>query len=733
MTGSYVALDVLASDKAGGNSTPPPPDKNFPTTSTIRVDDRHPRDPHQRASRIHRLLCLPMALHVAVLVIHIVLCVVWATHVGLSMQVPLTKASYTQTWLNLISHLVMLAFSTAIVALMQRIVTNSVLSTLPQPLTSVSDRLTAWTGLGSSLLNVYHNLNFEVTLRNSIFIALYFSVLSGLNISSSLLFNVPPANETNTIPDISLEGGTPSIVNAAVYLGSRCSSDGSPLDVPSLIYDWYRAGLSVEALNGRDSINFPGLSGNRIFDTVGVYSGSNASVNAGYTDFHVQCGGVPEVSISATNLGLSNSTSYSPYFANASLGSSATQIAGNDTYRVLLSINYTLGTTPMQLYDTLSLPVGLGAYVAGRLWQPSNILMRVPHSDVVQGIGRNLILYNIYNDTGPAYENEAAILDSQGSKGSPWAFEVANANDAPTSGLRVQVIGCSLSTSTGRTSINPSTNQLLGGQDSGKASNSTWANWKPDLTRENALEDTWASMFLPNIGSPGIWDSSLVPVSETAQWSCLSMLSQSGSNSTASTWSAEQLEDMYKKCHAPTIIEDYLTNRVFSRSQGEENTATLRNLESALEGATAMAMQSAARSDTLTITCPQSGSASDALSDVGARQTVVGGSVTNADLVQQELVGRVTFNAVALIAGTVLSAILVSLGAYVLLMEDTAHTTDTAPINDAGLLSLMSLDNSAVAARLSSRGMNSAFTRRRAGRFLVEIVDGRLVPVEEQV
>lgn len=82
-----------------------------------------------------------------------------------------------------------------------------------------------------------------------------------------------------------------------------------------------------------------------------------------------------------------------------------------------------------------------------------------------------------------------------------------------------------------------------------------------------------------------------------------------------------------------------------------------------------------------------------------------------------------------MIGGTVLAAILTALGAYILTRGDAAYIRN-APINDAGLLSLMTLDNSAIAARLSVSSMDSVKMRRRAGAFLVEVVDGYLVPVE---
>ena len=69
-----------------------------------------------------------------------------------------------------------------------------------------------------------------------------------------------------------------------------------------------------------------------------------------------------------------------------------------------------------------------------------------------------------------------------------------------------------------------------------------------------------------------------------------------------------------------------------------------------------------------------------------------------------------------------------ALGAYILILGD-ARSRDS-PVADVGLLGLMTLDNSAVAERLSAFKMRDAQARRRAGAFLVDIVEGRLVLVD---
>ena len=118
----------------------------------------------------------------------------------------------------------------------------------------------------------------------------------------------------------------------------------------------------------------------------------------------------------------------------------------------------------------------------------ADVLVRVPNSPLIPGIGRNLILYNIYNATGRVAGSQP-ILDSKNSTGSPWSVNVQRPQGMPpfATGMQIQVIGCSLSTSTGQASVDGTTNQLLDAPSplNGASANSTWEDWQPDLTKSN--------------------------------------------------------------------------------------------------------------------------------------------------------------------------------------------------------------------------------------------------------
>lgn len=206
-----------------------------------------------------------------------------------------------------------------------------------------------------------------------------------------------------------------------------------------------------------------------------------------------------------------------------------------------------------------------------------DVLLRVPASGVFPGIGRNLILYNIYNRTG-FVSGSQPILDSDHSEGSPRAL---NFKGLPGTSLMVQIIGCSLSTSAGLTIIDAATNQLLAGTSpmQGARAHSTWKDWEPDLEKATAcvmalvllhtkciltfsisyrLEDMWATMFQPNVGSVSLWDDQPAPPTVSDLWSCVSY--QTPYNYYEKSWGSSSLRDMYDICHIPTVIENYRTD-----------------------------------------------------------------------------------------------------------------------------------------------------------------------------
>ncbi|KZV73490.1 hypothetical protein PENSPDRAFT_648826 [Peniophora sp. CONT] len=751
MTGSYSALDPQKSGY-GGSPTWPSEELSFDSGTAYPSSDGEKYDvtnTEERAPRsllpLEKLVGLPMALHIGVLVLYVALCFVWIAGLERNIQVPFTSASRVQTWLNLISHLIMLAFSTAIVAVMQPITTRSPFGNLPQHLTSISDKISSWNGLGSSLLNLYHNLSFPVTLSNAILTTIYFCTLSGLGISSSFLFNVPAVNETIIRNNMATQIGSPS---RSGFIPPGMNLSGIPPTFTNLTFDWFRSGVGVGMLLGNNATFYPGLSANRIYDTlsVPVSSSSNPTAVVNYTDFHVKCGSVPGVSMSA------QSTSF---YTDTIIVQNSSGVYGIDDLRsaVLLTIDHTSSPSSLTLYDVLSIGNDAGSNMSiSRLWQPADVLIRVPNNNSLSSVGRNLILYNIYNETGRVSGSQA-ILDAENSPGSPWSFEIAMFPDTNyayniSTSLMVQVIGCSLTTSTGSAQIDATTNRLLDVPplSQGASAHSIWGDWQPDLNTSNTLEDAWAAMFLRS-RSVGLWSDEPAVEPNPVKWPSIDFRYQwllgwyGGSNG---TFTREQLDDVWEKCHIPTVIEDYLTTRLFGAVTAHDeygdttrdpsfSNATLGALESALASATAMAMWSAARASTLMVTYHSvvtEQMATNTSAMVQDLLTIVAPVTGSTSVIEHTPVGQIILNVPSLLVGTMLSAILLALCMYILAQGDASRLENT-PISDAGLLSIMSLDNSVIAARLSASSMDNVKARRRAGAFLVEIVDGRLVPVEE--
>lgn len=328
-----------------------------------------------------------MVLHLGVLALYLALCLVYA--LGSNIPVELTKASLIQSRMNFTSHVspsmpflngsrkrldthtwlqvIMLGLSTVIVAVMQPIATRTPFGHLPRSLTSLSDKISSWSGLGSALLNLYHNLRYPTTLGNAIITTLYFSSLSGLGASSSFLFNVPAVNQT-TFSKVPIQIGSPSLLG---LIPPGCIAPGESASFTNLTFQWYRSGMSIGMLNDNTTA-FPGLSANRVYDTLlSPLPDSNTSAEVNYTEFHVQCGSAPEMNISVTNIDPDKSL-YNVYYKEWN----STSWNKDSNYHAQLTINYTLGSTLMTLRDGLSLSAHNNANSVSRLWRPSGEFTR---------------------------------------------------------------------------------------------------------------------------------------------------------------------------------------------------------------------------------------------------------------------------------------------------------------------------------------------------------------------
>lgn len=315
---------------------------------------------------------LPIVLHLCILAFYIALWIIRARHAEQYEIAPEWADSF-QNILNNLPHVrmlvrvlsgvaddllqyIMLALTTALVYVMQPVAILSVYSRLPQPLTTLSDKMAAWQGLGASLAVLYDNLGYRVALTEVLVITLYFAAITGLGTSSSYTFKIPIAE----FPTRQLNTTWLGVVPLDALLPSSMSND-PPSNFSGLRFDWYLTSLALES---DFYVNAEELAGvdpfrNRVFDTLSQPLPSELTGHArvNFTEFHVKCGSVPQVSLSAT-----------------ALQSSASGASGlpDDGIPTLLSINYTLGSQSMNLSDSMFISVSNASNAVSELWQPSS-------------------------------------------------------------------------------------------------------------------------------------------------------------------------------------------------------------------------------------------------------------------------------------------------------------------------------------------------------------------------
>ena len=113
-----------------------------------------------------------------------------------------------------------------------------------------------------------------------------------------------------------------------------------------------------------------------------------------------------------------------------------------------------------------------------------DVLIRVPRNQY-SAVGRNLVLYSLCN---PNNNGSTPIRDSTGSHGPMSTIAVPFDNGTESFQISFQVIGCSLSTSIGKTLIDTTTNRLVN-EDEPRASSpsntSKWDDWSPEMIQSN--------------------------------------------------------------------------------------------------------------------------------------------------------------------------------------------------------------------------------------------------------
>jgi hypothetical protein len=177
--------------------------------------------------------------------------------------------------------------SIALTALMQRLAIKSLFDKR-QSLTAISDSLTSWSGLGSSLLTVYRNYRLPAALIPVLIITGYLSSLTALHTTTPLLFSVP----ATLIPMSNAE----TLVKGTLDIEDLFPQNYTlPPNFSNVTFDWYLSSAGVVIPDNFSEITLPGLLSNRIFDSFVINDGADlTSAEAPFTDFHITCGQFPE-------------------------------------------------------------------------------------------------------------------------------------------------------------------------------------------------------------------------------------------------------------------------------------------------------------------------------------------------------------------------------------------------------------------------------------------------------
>lgn len=377
-----------------------------------------------------------------------------------------------------------LLLTTAVTALMQPILIRAEFEQT-QTLTALADKVSSWSGLGASIVALYHNIRMPAALQAVFIVTVYFLAFAVVHTTTPLLFTVPVVNVTQQYQ-------APTLIATPSTKDFFATDYPTPSNFSQVTFDWYRSSAGLGLLGGNFTVQYPGLEQNRIYDTlITPLSSTNASASVGYTDFWVTCGQVPEPPII--------------YFYPNMTVESMTHDFVVETVSLVSISSVIDGWHWANVSDLFLMPFSDTDQFASNLWAPAgesffwlsivyslallDVLIRIP-TNSINITARNLLLYSMYNNNS---NTSQPILDSSGSSGRSVEIDFSFTGSA--SPLPVQVIGCTVSLTSGTTVINAATNRLMNSLNVSNTRNRTWSDWNPDLTFSNGLVYASVGMY----------------------------------------------------------------------------------------------------------------------------------------------------------------------------------------------------------------------------------------------
>ncbi|KAG6331847.1 hypothetical protein ID866_7242 [Astraeus odoratus] len=246
-----------------------------------------------------RHLCY--ALHIVLVVLHLILLALWSHRLEHSIAMPLG----TQSNISVVSAIEQhheddnyrpsQIYQAAMVPTTQQLALRRNLLQC-QTLTAIHDKFVAWTGLGAALITFWGQKEVPSATGGVLLISLYLCGVAILHITSSSLLNLEMFNATVTTTSAVIPGWRGSVQENLYSLDSNHSISFASFESSDSI----SIGSAVGSLSELSAL---GLSGRTVYDIFHDTSGiGNATVNA--TTFWENCSSLPNVSVAPSDDGI---------------------------------------------------------------------------------------------------------------------------------------------------------------------------------------------------------------------------------------------------------------------------------------------------------------------------------------------------------------------------------------------------------------------------------------------
>ncbi|KAJ7763001.1 hypothetical protein B0H16DRAFT_1883883 [Mycena metata] len=244
------------------------------TTTLLRMSREAPPKPRLKSSSTLGLLSL--ALHSALIVLHLTLIGIWGASLEHRLMFSLDSQKTVSFLITAISQTFGTIYSALLVFVTQTLWMRRSLQ-VNQTLTAMHDHAAAWTGIGSAMLHIWHQKTATASLTGAFAVFLYLGNILILHISTPALFSLqtfdftrPLQVETHGLPRYNF--GNTSEEWAAAYANMSNYASGSLYYLPSV-------------LGSKGNL---GLNGSTLYNVLDLNSGSgNVTVHA--TGFNMAC------------------------------------------------------------------------------------------------------------------------------------------------------------------------------------------------------------------------------------------------------------------------------------------------------------------------------------------------------------------------------------------------------------------------------------------------------------